>query len=369
MATKRDYALGEKSAAGRVDAPEIPYRPRDPKRYRPAIGLIACGGITTYHLRAYKAAGYDVVALCNPTEAKARARQKEFFPKAAVYTDYREVLRRDDIEVVDVATHPAERVAIITDALKAGKHVLSQKPFVTDLDVGERLVDLADREGLKLAVNQNGRWAPHFSWIRNAIGKGVIGQPIAAHLAVHWDHNWVKGTPFERVRHLILYDFGVHWFDILCAFMGDRSPKRVFASETITPSQKIGVPLLAQAVVEYEGAQASLVFDADVRQGKADETYVAGTKGTIRSTGPSLEKQRVSIFTRAGEARPKLEGSWFRDGFHGTMAELLLAIEQRREPSNGARANLKSLALCFAACASARRGEPVTPGTVRRLPG
>jgi hypothetical protein len=50
------------------------------------------------------------------------------------------------------------------------------------------------------------------------------------------------------------------------------------------------------------------------------------------------------------------------------MAELLLAIEQRREPSNNARGNLKSLALCFAACASALRGQPMTPGKVRRLP-
>lgn len=369
MANKRDYALAGKSAEGRIEAPDLPYRPRDPKRYRPAIGLIACGGITSYHLRAYKAAGYEVVALCNPTEAKARARQKEFYPRAAVYTDYRDVLKRDDIEVVDVATHPAERVEIITDALNAGKHVLSQKPFVTDLDAGQRLVDLAERKGLKLAVNQNGRWAPHFSYIRQAIDRGVIGQPIAAHLSVHWDHNWVKGSPFERVHHLILYDFGVHWFDILCAFMGEQMPKRVFASNAVSPSQKVAPPLLAQAMVEYDGAQATLVFDADVRQGKADETYVAGTKGTIRSVGPSLEKQKLTLSTPRGRASPKLKGSWFREGFHGTMAELLLAIEQRREPSNNARDNLKSLALCFAACASADRGEPVIPGTVRRLPG
>jgi predicted dehydrogenase len=369
MPKKRDYALAENSADRRISAPDIPYRPKDSKRYRPAIGLIGCGGITSYHLRAYKAAGYDVVALCNPTEAKARARQKEFYPRAAIYTDYRELLKRDDIEVVDVATHPAERVGIITDALNAGKHVLSQKPFVTDLDVGRRLVDLADRKNLRVAVNQNGRWAPHFSYIRQAIGRGVIGRPIAVHLSVHWDHNWVKGSPFERVHHLILYDFGVHWFDILSAFMGERTPTRVFASAAVSPSQKVAPPLLAQALVEYDGAQATLVFDADVKYGKGDETYVAGTKGTIRSAGPSLEKQKVTLSTGRGHASPSLKGSWFRDGFHGTMAELLLAIEQRREPSNNARDNLKSLALCFAACASAGRGKPVVPGTVRRLPG
>jgi hypothetical protein len=46
---------------------------------------------------------------------------------------------------------------------------------------------------------------------------------------------------------------------------------------------------------------------------------------------------------------------------------LLLAIEEKREPSHSARNNLKSLALCFAACRSAETGKPVTPGKVRKL--
>jgi predicted dehydrogenase len=370
MAKKRDYALAEKRGERRIAAPDLAYRPRDPKRYRPGIGLIGCGGISEYHLRAYKSAGYKVVALCSRTESKARDRQRQFFPKAAVYTDYRELLKRDDIAVVDVTTHPAERVGIITDALNAGKHVLSQKPFVTDLDVGERLVDLADRRGLKLAVNQNGRWAPHFSYIRAAIARGLIGTPFAAHLAVHWDHNWIRGTPFEDVRHIVLYDFGVHWFDIVCAFMGDRTATRVFASNAASPSQSVRPPLLAQALIEYDGgAQASLVFDADVRLGKSDQTYVAGTKGTVTSSGPSLGKQKVTLYTPRGYGSPRLVGHWFRDGFHGAMAELLRAIEEKREPANGARENLRSLALCFAACASADSGQPVVPGSVRALQG
>jgi len=367
MAKKRDYALAGKKADRRVDAPAVEYLPRDPKRYSPAIGLIGCGGMTESHLRAYRAAGYRVVALCNRTEAKARHRQAEFYPKADVYTDYRQLLKRDDIEVVDIATHPHERVKIIRDSIKAGKHVLSQKPFVADLDIGEQLVELAEKRGVKLAVNQNGRWAPHFSYIRGAIARGVIGTPFAAHLAVHWDHSWIKGTPFEQVRHIVLYDFGVHWFDILSCFMGDRTATRVFASNAISPSQSIVVPLLGQAIIEYDGAQASIVFDADVKRGREDRTYVAGTKGTLCSEGPSLTEQAVTVFTGRGVARPKLQGSWFTNGFHGTMAELLLSIEENREPSNSGRNNLKSLALCFAACRSAETGKPVVPGKVRRL--
>src|SRR5438445_9977881 len=152
MAKKRNYDLKGRDSGGVVTAPELPYLPRDPKRYRPGIGLIGCGGITESHLRAYRAAGYEVVALCNRTRAKAEARRREFYPRATVYADYRDVLRRDDVEVVDVATHPAERVRIMRDAVGAGKHVLSQKPFVTDLDVGGRLGELADHKSGKLAV-------------------------------------------------------------------------------------------------------------------------------------------------------------------------------------------------------------------------
>jgi predicted dehydrogenase len=367
MAKQRDYALAKTAGDKPIQAPELPYLPRDPRRYRPKIGLIACGGITAYHLKAYKAAGYDVAALCDVDESKARARQREFYPAAAVYTDYRDVLRRDDIEVLDVATHPAQRVAILKAAIRAKKHILSQKPFVTDLDVGKRLVDLSDEHAVKLAVNQNGRWAPHFSYIRQAIAKNLIGSPIAAHLAVHWDHNWVKGTPFERVRHIVLYDFAIHWFDILSCFMGDRTARRVYASNAVSPSQTIAPPLLGQVIVEYDDAQASLVFDADVRFGKLDHTYVAGTKGTVVSRGPSLTEQSVTLYTAKGYGSPKLQGTWFENGFHGTMAELLSAIEQKREPLNGARVNLRGLALCFAACASADSGKPVVPGKVRKI--
>jgi len=69
------------------------------------------------------------------------------------------------------------------------------------------------------------------------------------------------------------------------------------------------------------------------------------------------------------ESMPELSGTWFREGFHGTMAELLCAIEEKRTPNNNARENLKSLALCFAALASADAGgQPQRVGQTRRVP-
>ena len=367
MAKSTNYDLEAPTIGREIEAPKLSYQPRDPKQYRPNIGLIACGGITKDHLRAYRAAGYRVAALCDVDPGKARKRKTEFYPDAKVYRDYHDLLKRDDVEVVDIAAHPPARAAMIEDSLEAGKHVLSQKPFVLDLDFGRRLVDLADRKGVKLAVNQNGRWAPHFSYIREAIQAGLLGRVTAVHASVHWDHSWVAGTEFEKIEHLVLYDFAIHWFDIIACFMGTRIPQRVYASTAHSPGQTIRPPLLAQALIEYDEAQASLAFDACVRVGCHDRTYVAGTKGTIATSGPDLKHQTLTLHTADGWATAALEGCWFPDGFHGTMGELLCAIEEDREPLNSARDNLKSLALCFAAVASAERHEPVVPGTVNTM--
>ena len=351
----------------RPNAPDLPYLPRGPKNYCPGIGLIGCGSITRDHLTAYRKAGYRVTALCDIDLAKASERRKEFYPDAAVTDDYRELVRRKDVEVIDIATHPVVRPPMIEAALLAGKHVLSQKPFVLDLDEGQRLVDLAARQGVRLAVNQNGRWAPHFSYIRHAIAAGLLGDVCGVHMSVHWDHGWVAGTEFEKVRHLILYDFAIHWFDITRCFLPGRRPKRVYASTARTATQKVKPPLLAQAIIEYDGAQASLAFDADCRFGQEDRTFVVGSLGTISSIGPSHKQQQLTLHTAAGAATPKLEGRWFPDAFRGTMGELLLAIEEDRPASIDAADNLDSLALCFAAVASADSSEPVVPGTVRRI--
>jgi predicted dehydrogenase len=352
----------------RVAAPMLAYRPRDPKRYRPPIAVVGCGGITKWHLTAYRNAGYKVVALCDVVRARAVARRDEFYPDALATNNPQEILDRDDIEVVDVATHPPERPPLIEAALRAGKHVLSQKPFVTNLDVGERLADLADKLDLRLAVNQNARWAPHFSYIREAVRAGLLGSIDAIHCDVHWDHSWVKGTAFESIRHLILYDFAIHWFDFITTVMNGEPARRVYASMARSATQTIAPPLLAQAIVEYESTQATLIFDAYTRFDRLDRTLVVGSDGAIRSGGPTTEEQRVELTTVEGIARPRLKGTWFPDGFHGTMAELLSAIAEKREPTNSARNNLASLALCFAAVASAERGEAVRPGSVRSLP-
>ncbi len=359
------YALKSAALAG-VPAPALPYQPPMPRAYRPRIGVIGAGGIVSAHLDAYRTAGWEVAAICNRSIGKAQAKAVEFAPKARVTNCWQDVLSDPGIDVVDITPHPADRLPILEAALKAGKHVLSQKPFVLDLAEGRRLVALARQNGVKLAVNQNGRWAPHLAWMREAVRAGLIGEVISAHISIHWNHGWIAGTPFEQIEDLILYDFGIHWFDFLRSVIGPRA-QSVFATAARASGQTAKAPLLAQVLVQIEGGQASLVFDGGTPHGPRDTTFIAGTKGSLQSDGPDLGQQSVTLTTAAGIARPRLQGTWFNDGFRGAMGALLVAIEDDSEPANGAEENLDSLALAFAAIQSRRTGQPVRVGQASRI--
>lgn len=362
------YGLSKQVRSGEIPAPFLPYLPRLPKAYRPRIGLIGAGGVTEYHLRAYRKLGLQVCVICDLELERARKRRDEFYPDATICSDFSQVLSHSDVELIDAALHPEHRAGVIEAALRAGKHVLSQKPFALDLDGAERLSDLAERHNVKLAVNQNGRWAPHFAYALAAVRAGWLGELGSVDFNLAFDHSWTIGTPFEDIHHLVLYDFGIHWFDLAACFLRARELTSVYAKVTRTPYQKARPPFLASVIIEAEGAQVRMAFNAAVNFGQVDRTLLAGSNGTLESTGPSLSEQRLRLITSQGTAAPELTGTWFENGFQGTMCELLCAIEEGREPENSARNNVRTLSLCFAALCSANLGQPVVPGTVRKLP-
>ncbi len=359
------HALASKVAA-EVAPPEVDYLPPMPVRRDHPIALIGAGGISSAHLDAYRAAGFDVKVIASRTLAHAVARRDAFFPAAEATDDVLGTMARPDIAVVDITTHPEQRAALIEAALDAGKHVLSQKPFVLDLAVGERLVDVAEARGLMLAVNQQGRWAPHLSFMREAVRAGLVGEVQSVNLGIHWDHSWVAGTQHDEVDDLILYDFAIHWFDFLASLIGGEASS-VHATTTRAPGQTPRPAMLAQALVAFPGGQAALQFDGATRHGPRDRTVITGSAGTLESIGPDLGQQQVTFTDASGFSRPVLAGTWFNDGFAGAMGALLSAVETGEPPLHNARDNLRSLELAFAAIASSHRGVPVRPGSVRSM--
>jgi predicted dehydrogenase len=339
-------------------APILDYGPPMPRDRSVGIGLIGAGGISFAHLDAYRKYGLRVIAICDRHLDRAQARRNAYFPDALATDQVEDLIGRPDIPVLDITVHPEDRVSLMRRALEGGQHVLSQKPFVRDLQAGRDLVALAESRNLQLAVNQNGRWAPHLSYIREAVSAGLIGQPTGVHVAIDWDHTFIEGTSFANMPFVVLEDFAIHWFDFLVSIIGDGA-ELVFATASRAHGQTIASPLLSQVLVTYPGGQASLAFNGNAAFGASDTTVVIGGRGTLQSAGPDLGRQTVRLYTVEGVAQPELTGQWFNDGFAGSMGALLGAVETGREPIHSARRNLAALRLSQAAIESAMASLPV----------
>lgn len=334
----------------------INYQPQFPTNYHPKIGLIGCGSIAkTGHLPAYQKYGLKVAGVYDP-RPEAVVGVQEQFGVSRIYKSEDELFEDPEIEVVDIATHPPERVSLMRKALLAGKHILSEKPFAPDIDSAKEIIALAERQNLKVAVNQSGRWGPPWRVATLLIQQGLIGDPFE--VTHYFDVNfawWIPGTIFDTLKNYAIYDYAIHWIDITRCWMGNKKAIGVRAREYRTPHQPI------ESIAPY-GMWIELVYEdgsnAMIRSAGTSETkkgghlfWAHGSLGTIRGS-IQLGSDYVELEKGDISARYHLEGAWYMDGFAGAMGELLCAIDEHREPYHSAQHNLLSLQLTLAACRS-----------------
>jgi predicted dehydrogenase len=336
------------------------YRPSFPAGYRPGIGIVGCGSIVREaHLPAYAKYGVNVVGVYDLSADATRGVQA-----GQVFASLDELLADPRIEVVDIATHPPVRPELIRRAVRAGKHVLAQKPLALDVRAARAAIDEAERHGMRLAVNQNGRWAPAWRIATLLVQQGAVGEVFAVtHLFDH-DFPWIIGTSFDELDHFVIYDFSVHWIDITRCWLDGRVPRSVRAVEYRTPAQppESKAPLGAWIAFDYDdGASALIRSVGSSRTARPGNPFwIHGTEGTIRGSvrkgSDFVELEREGVTSRYA-----LDGEWNPEGFAGSMGELLSAIAEDREPYNSARHNLLSLQMTLAACRSAdSEGRAVT---------
>ncbi len=332
---------------------QLEYQPHFPSAYRPGIGIIGSGGVVRKaHLPAYHKYGLNVVGIYDISPAATQG-VKEQFGVQTIFRTLDDLLAQPEIAVVDIATHPAQRAALIRQALAAGKHVLSQKPLALDIKTAAELVEEARQRGLTLAVNQNGRWAPAWRIATLLIQQGAIGEVLAVtHLFEHSFH-WVTGTPFDIIPNYALYDYAIHWFDSIRCWMGETPIASVRAREYRTPNQQPNskAPWGMWAEIAYENGANAMIRGVDCTPvQKRHPFWIHGTRGTIH--GSVLGEDFVMLERNGVSSHFQLEGEWFPDGFAGAMGELLCAIAEEREPSHSAQNNLLTLQMTLAACLS-----------------
>jgi predicted dehydrogenase len=363
--------LATSGVASTHTAPTVEYRPSFPSDYTPGIGIVGCGAVaTTWHLPAYEKYGVNVVGVYDRASEATNGIQQRFPFIRRVYAGLDELLADPGIDVVDIATRPEVRIELIRRAVHAGKHVLAQKPLALDPAAAQEVIAEAEARGIRIAVNQNGRWWPPWRIATQLIAEGAIGDVVAVTHFLDRQLPPLVGTHFDEVEHFMIFDFLVHWIDISRCWLDGKTVTQVRAREYRPPNQPPEAKAAWGAWVEVacaDGASAMVRTVGDARTTHPScPFWVHGSEGTIRGSvllgSDFVELERDGVPTRFS-----FEGAGYADGFAGTLGELVTAIAEDREPFNSARHNLLSLRMTLAACGSAE--ESSRPVALDEIPG
>ncbi len=323
------------------------------------IGVIGAGKIVREcHLPAYRAAGWEVVRIASRTAESARTVADAFGIEEAS-GEFADVIDDPRVQVVDISlpSHRHREVAIA--ALEAGKHVLLQKPMANSLEDARAIVAAAERAGVKLAVNQNGRWDPAIRACRELIDREIFGQLITASIEMRtrqpWQEYWKDDANYPR---LMLLGMSIHHLDQFRYLFGE--PLEITAHLATYPGQPWAGDSIALYVLRYASGLLATGFDDGFPWTRdwSEDYRIEGMDGIARGDigWPTGGFSTLEFTTSAHPdtwIKPAFTRKWFPDAFLATMGELFLAIEEDREPSISGRDNLQTLRLIEAGYLSA----------------
>jgi predicted dehydrogenase len=193
------------------------------------MGVIGAGLWGSNHAHTFKVLpDTELVGVCDVDEARAR-KMKENFGAAHALTDYKALLARDDIDAVSIATPDFTHTPIILAALKAGKHVLSEKPLATTVKEAEEIAAAAAAvPKVKLMIDFHNRVNPILAQVRDMVQAGEIG--FAKHGMARLSNTTF--VPFEMLswaaKSSALWFLGSHLVDVLRFILNDEVA-RVYA--------------------------------------------------------------------------------------------------------------------------------------------
>jgi len=342
---------------GQLGLPEaIPL----PKRKDWAIGMVGFGGIARgAHAPAYQSAGWTVAAVADP-DPKAQKAAREKFGIKRLYSDYRELIADESVEVIDLLTQPTLRQEVVAAAADAGKPVITEKPLAGSLDEAQRMAEIAESAGIPLAVHQNYRWRKMCFLARHIIRRGLIGEPYFASIEIigRQDVALAEHPFYSQCHDFLTVQWDNHLADLL-RYWTARDALRVFARTARMKGQNFVSDNLLTVVADFgEGLTGHILHSELLRASAAlggVRCRVDGDRGSMVfdfDSSLTLESSRL-----AGGARSlDTSGLTYVSSFAGSMGDFLIAIEGGREPQVSARRNLATMRTILAEDASARAG-------------
>ena len=315
------------------------------------IGVIGCGAIAElYHLPALVAHPQTKhgIALADPNPTRL-ASMKQQFNAAHAVADYHDLLGK--VDAVIVATPPHLHYSAAKWFLEKGIHVLCEKPLTESIVEAQELVEVGEKSGAKLAVNQTRRFFPTYQKIRELIGSGTLGkiESIIYHDGVEF--NWPAASPHHFLPGAkgAWSDTGVHLLDSVCYWLN--------AKPVLVRSQNDsfgGPEAMATVNLEHEGCQIEIKVS---RLGKLMNGFeIVGSLGSIKADAEDWDEFTVK-YTNGRQQRFKCASNrlTYCDFAKPAIENFVQVISGRAEPFVSGRSTLATIELLEKAWISARR--------------
>jgi predicted dehydrogenase len=335
--------------------------------------LIGCGRISQNHLSAALDNGLEVVALCDIfPQALDTLAEANNLSGVRKYTDLREMLAREELDLIAITTKSSLHAAAALDCIRAGAHVIIEKPVALSLADADAIIEESTKRNIKVCSCHQNRFNKPIQKLRSAVEGGDFGKLLYASATIRWSRSrayyeqaaW-RGTWAEDGGTLM--NQCVHNIDLLRWMMGGEIVEVMAYTDQLVhdyiEGEDFGIALIRFANGSYgvlEGTSA--IYNDDL-----EETLsIFGSEGTAMIGGKSLNLFEQWEFKKTTEDVASLQEKYGEnpDNIYGfghlpLYADMIAAIQEDRQPYISIKDGRDVIELILAIYTSAAEGRPV----------
>ena len=336
--------------------------------------IIGCGRISPNHLMAAKENNLNIVALCDLIPASMADKIAKCGLSADIkqYTDYKQMLEEEDLDLVAIATESGKHAAIALDCIKKGIHVIIEKPIALSLEDADAIISAAAHKGVKVCACHQNRFNRSIQKIREALEQGRFGRLFHGAAHVRWNRGraYYEQAPWRGTWEQdggALMNQCIHNIDLLRWMMGDEVSEVIAYTDRLNHDY-IEAEDLGIALVKFKnGSYGIIEGTTNVYPANLEETlYIFGEKGTVKAGGHSVNIIEEWIFADQIDDPETIKAQFHENppniygfGHKPLYADMIAAINNNRQPYIDAQAGRRAVELVLAIYKAACTGERV----------